>query len=154
MPCPFPLSGVVAFAGSRFGSPWSVAPVVAAVLAAGGVVRVGCARGVDSAVRSAAADGSPGSLAVVSASSFGSGRRALAARTRSVVSGPGVRVLCLFPPASGVLGPGSSLALSVALERGLPVWSAGPRPVGAGWQPCALAGVPGWLCSASQGSLF
>ena len=57
-------------------------------------------------------------------------------------------------PASGVLGPGSSLALTIALERGLPVWSAGPRPVGLGWRVCAFAGIPGWLCSPAQPSLF
>ena len=149
VPSPFPLSGVVAFAGSRFGSPWSPAPVALAVLAAGGSVRVGCARGVDSAVRRAAP-----LAVVVSASAFVGlpPRAALARRTAVVVSG--AAALCLFPPASGVLGPGSSLALTIALERGLPVWSAGPRPVGLGWRACTLAGVPGWLCSPAQPSLF
>lgn len=48
----FPLSGVVAFAGSRYGSPFPVAPVVSTVLSSGGFVRVGCVAGVDAAVRS------------------------------------------------------------------------------------------------------
>lgn len=77
-PCALPLSEVVAFAGSRHGSPWHPGPVVAAVLGAGGVVRVGCARGVDHSVRSAAGGAPSSSLVVLSASSFGSGRRALA----------------------------------------------------------------------------
>jgi hypothetical protein len=42
---PFPLSGGVAFAGSRHGSLFPVAPVVSAVLSSGGSVRVGCAAG-------------------------------------------------------------------------------------------------------------
>jgi hypothetical protein len=49
-----PLSGVVAFAGSRYGSPFPVLPVVSAVLEAGGSIRVGCAHGVDAAVRAVA----------------------------------------------------------------------------------------------------
>ena len=48
---PLPLEGIVAFAGSRYGSPFGVPSAVGAVLAAGGSVRVGCARGVDQCVR-------------------------------------------------------------------------------------------------------
>jgi hypothetical protein len=51
-PSSFPLGGAVAFYGSRHGSPFPVSLVVAAVLSAGGSVRVGCAPGVDAAVRS------------------------------------------------------------------------------------------------------
>jgi hypothetical protein len=51
-PSAFPLGGAVAFYGSRHGSPFPVSLVVAAVLSAGGSVRVGCAPGVDAAVRS------------------------------------------------------------------------------------------------------
>lgn len=148
---PLSLAGPVAFAGSRFGSPFPVAPAVGAVLAAGGVVRVGCARGVDRAVRAAAG---PAAL-VVSASAWSAlpPAAALAARTRAVVAGAGA--LLVFPPASGVLGPGSALALACALERGLPVWAAGPRcPAGRGWVPSPLAGVAGFLRPPAQPALF
>ncbi len=147
----FPLCGVVAFAGSRHGSPWPVSPVVAAVRAAGGSVRVGCARGVDQAVRSAAG----ASVVVVSASAWSHlpPRAALAVRTRAVVAGGSS--LCVFPPASGILGPGSALALSVALEHGLCVWVAGTvSPRGCGWVPLAVAGVPGFAILPVQAVLF
>jgi len=106
---PFPLSGVVAFAGSRHGSPFPVAPLVSAVLAAGGSVRVGCAPGVDAVVRSCCL-----LAVVVRASSFpGPPRARLAARTRVVVAG--ASALCVFPPAGGALGPGSSLTTRAIL---------------------------------------
>ena len=137
---PFPLSGVVAFSGSRHGSPFPVAPVVSAVLSSGGSVRVGCAAGVDATVRSCCP-----LAVVVRASSFpGPPRARLAARTRAVVAG--ASALCVFPPAGGSLGPGSSLALRYALSTGLAVWCAGPRPsVPASWSPLRLAGVPGFV---------
>lgn len=147
----FPLSGVVAFAGSRRGSPLPVSQVVSVVLSAGGSVRVGCASGVDAAVRACCPSSA---LVVVRASSFpGPPRARLAARTRAVVSG--ASALCVFPPAGGVLGPGSSLAVREALRRGLPVWCAGARPssVGAFWSPLRLAGVPGFVCLPAP-SLF
>lgn len=73
----FPLGGAVAFCGSRHGSPFPVPPVLAAVLSAGGSVRVGCAPGVDAAVRSCCP-----SAVVMRASSFpGPPRARLAART-------------------------------------------------------------------------
>jgi len=154
-----PLSGLVAIAGSRRGSPWPVAPVVALVLASGGAVRVGDQRGVDWAVRQAC----PSAL-VVRASQFpGPPKAQLAQRTRAVVLGhpalglPPASCLLVFPPEGGApaLGPGSSLALRLALEAGLPVWVAGePRPSGAGWVPLALAGVPGWALPSLQPSLF
>ncbi len=144
----FPLSGAVAFAGSRSGSPFPVAPVVRAVLSSGGSVRVGCAPGVDAAVRSCCPPAE-----VLRASSFsGPPRARLAARTRAVVAG--ASALCVFPPASGVLGPGSSLAVRDALRRGLPVWCAGSQPsVSAPWSPFRLAGVPGFACFPAP-SLF
>jgi hypothetical protein len=111
-----PLSGVVAFAGSRHGSPFPAAPVVRAVLEAGGVVRVGCARGVDAAVRAVAPD-----AVTLEAKNFpGVATVQLAARTRAVVAG--AHALVLFPPGSGVLGPGSTLALECALNASIPVW--------------------------------
>lgn len=144
----FPLSGVAAFAGSRHGSPFPVVPVVSAVLSSGGSVRVGCAAGVDAAVRSC----SP-SVMVVRTSSFpGPPRARLAARTRAVVAG--ASALVVFPPADGSLGPGSSLAVRCALSAGLPVWCAGSRPsVSASWTPLRLAGIPGFVCLPAP-SLF
>jgi hypothetical protein len=140
-PSPFPLSGAVAFCGSRHGSPFPVSPVIAAVLSADGSVRVGCAPGVDAAVRSCCP-----SAVVLRASSFpGPPRARLAARTRAVVAG--ASALVVFPPADGSLGLGSSLAVRCALSAGLPVWCAGPRPaVLASWSPLRLAVVPGFVC--------
>lgn len=143
----FPLSGVVAFAGSRFGSPYLVEPVVAAVVTAGGSVRVGCARGVDQAVRECCPQ-----AAVLFASDFGVGKWSFAKRTKAVVSGSDG--LCVFPPKSGVLGVGSSLALSTALELALPVWVAGSKPLGFNWQSYCIGGVSGWLCIHFQTALF
>lgn len=144
----FPLSGPIAFAGSRSGCPFPVAPVVGAVLAAGGSVRVGCAPGVDAAVRAAC----PFAVVLRASSFSGPPRARLAARTRAVVAG--ASALCVFPPASGVLGPGSSLAVREALRRGLPVWCAGTYPsVSVPWSPFCLAGVPGFACFPAP-SLF
>jgi hypothetical protein len=143
-----PLSGVVAFAGSRHGSPFPVAPVVSAVLPSGGSVRVGCAAGVDAAVRSCCS-----SAVVVRASSFsGPPGARLAARTCAVVAE--ASALCVFPPAGGSLGPGSALAIRCALSAGISVWCAGRRPsVLAPWSPLRLGGVPGFVCLPSP-SLF
>ncbi len=140
-PSSFPLSGAVAFCGSRHGSPFPVSPVVAAMLSAGGSVRVVCASGVDAAVRFCCP-----SAVVLRASSFSGPLRArLAARTRTVVAG--ASALCVFPPAGGSLGPGSSLAAREALWRNLPVWCAGSRPsVSAFRSPLRLAGVFGFVC--------
>ena len=122
--------------------------MVAAVLCAGGSVHVGCAPGVDSAVRSCCP-----SAVVLRASSFpGSLRARLAARTRAVVAG--ASALAVFPPADSSLGPGSSLAVREALRRDLPVWCAGPRAsVSTSWSPLRLAGVPGFVCLPAP-SLF
>ncbi len=113
--------------------------------------RVGCARGVDQAVRACA-----GSAAVVVSASAWSHlppRAALAVRTRAVVLG--ASALVVFPSASGVLGPGSALALSVALELALPVWVAGSvSPAGSGWASCVVAGVAGFVRSTVQPVLF
>ena len=147
-----PLGGTVAFAGSRYGSPFGVGSVVSGVLAAGGSVRVGCARGVDACVR----DLVPVSrLEVVSISEFSHLpiRVALASRTRAVVSSS--QCLLAFPLSGGVLGKGTGLAVSTALELGLPVWVAGPVcPVGFGWKSLELFGVVGWLYTSFQIGLF
>lgn len=149
---PFSLSGVVAFGGSRFGSPVDPAPFVGAVAAAGGVVRVGCARGVDSAVAAAA----PAPVVVAaSAPQFQHlpPAAALAARTRAVVLGSSG--LVIFAPASGVLGRGSSLAVATAREVGVPVWVCSPLPpCGSGWVRSCWLGVSGWCLVSPQGALF
>jgi len=139
----FPLATTVAFAGSRHGSPYPVQPVVSAVLNSGGSIRVGCAAGVDHAVRLFAP-----SAVVLSVSSARFSQlppaSALAARTVAVVSG--ATALCIFPPASGILGRGSSLALSTALRLSIPIWLAGPvSPLGANWSAHSIASVQGWL---------
>ena len=146
------LGGIVAFAGSRYGSPFGVPAVISGVLAAGGSVRVGCARGVDACVRSLV----PASrLAVISVSDFShlSIRAALASRTCAVVSSS--QCVLAFPAASGVLGKGTGLAVTTALKFGLPVWVAGPIcPIGIGWKSQELFGVSGWLCMPLQVGLF
>ena len=147
-----PLGGTAAFAGSRHGSPFGVPAVVSGVLAAGGFVRVGCARGVDACVRSLVPTSQ---LEVVSISDYSHlpTRVALATRTKAVVSG--AQCLLAFPPVGGVLGKGTELAISTALELSLPVWFAGPIcPVGLGWKSLELFGVDGWLYMPSQPSLF
>ena len=147
-----PLGGIVAFAGSRYGSPFGVGSVVSGVLAAGGSVRVGCARGVDQCVRGFV----PSSrLVVVSAAEFSHLplHAALAVRTRAVVSG--ASCLLAFPCSSGVLGKGTRLAVTTALELSLPVWVAGPVcPFGIGWKSSELFGVLGWLNIPLQTHLF
>jgi hypothetical protein len=150
MAAPFPLSARVAVAGSRHGSPWSPVPLALEILAAGGQLVTGCAPGVDQSVRLAAA----GAAVVLRARELYPDLpvpAALARRTCAVVRM--ADQLAVFPAAEG-LGPGSALALSVALELHRPVWVAGPRPTGSGWQPLTLAGVPGWLCAPSQPALF
>jgi len=152
------LGGIVAFAGSRHGSPWPVAPVVELVVASGGTVRVGDQRGVDAEVRRACR-----SAVVVRVEWFsGSYRERLVQRTRAVVLGheglglPRADLLVVFPPEGGppALGPGSSLAVRLALGAGIPVWIAGkPRPKGPGWSPVELGGVPGFYLGA-QTRLF
>ena len=134
-----PLAGVVAFAGSRHGSPFPVLPVVSAVLEAGVSIRVGCACGVDAAVRAVA----PNAVMLEAQNFPGVAAVQLAARTRAVVSG--AHALVLFPPGSGVLGPGSTLALECALNASLPVWVAGHRAPSSAWSALNLAGVPGWF---------
>ncbi|WP_460388829.1 hypothetical protein [Thermus thalpophilus] len=134
-----------------------MAPVVRLVVAAGGTVRVGDQRGVDAAVRAACP-----SAVVVRVSQFaGPPAARLHQRTRAVVLGhpglglPPASALVVFPPVGGALGPGSSLALRLAMGAGLPVWVAGdPRPSGPGWAPLSLSGVPGWVLYPVQSRIF
>ena len=162
----FPLhSAPVAIVGSRHGSPYGVAAFAAAVIAAGGHVLTGCASGVDrAAARAAAAAGArvtrvpalggwparPVASRVVVAAD--QSPAALATRTRCVVSA--AAAVAVFPPAGGVLGPGSALALRLALSRGVPVFVAGPvAPARSGWAAATVAGVSGWVF-VGQPSLF
>jgi predicted Rossmann fold nucleotide-binding protein DprA/Smf involved in DNA uptake len=158
----FPLSAPVAVVGSRYGSPFGVGQVAAAVVAAGGSVVTGCAAGVDSAAAAAASVAAgvrparllpPAYLAlsalprVLVCRATSRQPAALATRTRYVIAF--ASAVAVFPPAGGAaaFGPGSLLVLRLAQSRGVPVFVAGPSApaVGAGWQAGAVAGVAGWL---------
>jgi hypothetical protein len=184
----FPGGGgpVVGFSGSRSLS-GSFAPlvrrVVAAVVAAGLPVAVGCAAGADRLVRAAA----PGARVFsVSSGVWGAGRGAFAARSVALVravaaAGPGssfvgfVAGACpagLVPSAApGAcfcgLGSGSWASLALAAGLGLPVvvfWCApGPVALPASWGAWSLLGsgpsAGGWALVpaapvAAQLSLF
>lgn len=146
-PSLFPLSAVVAFAGSRYGSAYPVAPVVAAVLAAGGSIRVGCAKGVDQAVRQA-----DPTAHIIQAKTFGYGKYSFAKRTKVVVSQ--ANALILYPPETNNLGLGSTLALNTALALNLPIWQAGPNPPANHWQPYTIAKQTGYLLLPNKNAIF
>ena len=153
-PVAFSPAGVVAFAGSRSGSPFGVSAAVAAVVALGLPVAVGCQRGVDAVVRA----GVPAaSLSVFRASAPAWSALPVparfAARTRACVSS--ASCLLAFAPASGVLGRGTALAVGIARQRGLPVFVASSVcPVGSGWVAASFAGVSGWAVLPSQTRIF
>ncbi|WP_295814401.1 hypothetical protein [uncultured Deinococcus sp.] len=146
----FPLGGAVAIVGSRHGSPYGVAAFAQFVICGGGQVITGCAPGVDHAAAAAAgaamqaAHAHPASLQIVRAQ--GGQAWALARRTHDVVR----RAVCvaIFPPAGGVLGPGSALALRLAQARGLAVFVAGPHAPAPDWQAFKVGSVSGWLWPA------
>lgn len=153
-PVVFEPAGVVAFSGSRSGSPFGVPAAVAAVVALGLPVVVGCQRGVDSVVRSTVP---PESLTVFSASDPQWSAMPVpvrfAARTRECVTA--ASCLLAFAPESGELGRGTALAVGIALKRGLPVFVASPLcPLGSGWVAASFAGVSGWAVVPSQTALF
>jgi hypothetical protein len=102
---------------------------------------------VDAAVRAVA----PNSVTLEAKNFPGVAAVQLAARSRAVVSG--AQALALFPPVSGVLGPGSTLALECALKASIPVWVAGHRAPSSAWSVLVLAGVPGWFLGVPA-SLF
>lgn len=135
----FPLNAdPVAVVGSRYGSPFGPGAFALAVVRAGGQVVTGCAAGVDSAAAAAVA----GHVRVIRAESPAAW--ALAKRTGQVVAA--AAAVAVFPPASGVPGKGSALALRLALARGVPVFVAGPvSPAGAGWSAATVGGCAGWL---------
>jgi hypothetical protein len=172
---------LVGFEGSRSLSA-SFAPVVSSlvssVLASGRFVATGCAGGLDALVRSACP-----SCRVFSASPFGRGRGAYAARTVALVravaasgSGCGLVVFpgrgCpagLGPSASSSrcfcgLGSGSWAAAALAVGLGVPVVVFGVSPADlpsswGSWVPAAASGV--WAsgfrlvpAAPVQGSLF
>jgi len=147
VPSLFPLSGLIAIAGSRYGSPYPVSPVVQAIKASGGSIITGCAKGVDLAVRQA-----DPTAKVLKASSFGFGKYSFAKRTKAVVSQ--ANALILYPPQTNQLGLGSTLALNTALSLNLPIWQAGPTPPAKHWQPYSIAKQAGYLLLPNQTAIF
>jgi len=146
-PPSFPFSALIAIAGSRYGSPYPVSPVVAFIKSSGGSIITGCAKGVDLAVRQA-----DPTAQVLKASSFGYGKYSFAKRTKAVVSAS--TALILFPPSSAVLGRGSTLALNTALSLNLPIWQAGPNPPAKNWQAYSIANQQGYLLLPNQTAIF
>lgn len=165
-------SPVVGFSGSRSPSVASLAAVSAVAALVSGSVAVGCARGVDLAVRGLFPSAS---VFAVSSGAWGSGRGAFAARSsafvRALASGGGCLLsfpasscpFGLFPSRSssrcfGGFGAGSWSSLAFALGLGVPC--AVFLPVGVlcppAWGLVAVGG--GWFVSAppavSQLSLF
>lgn len=165
---------LVGFSGSRsLGSSWAglVRRVVAAVLAGGRGVAVGCAAGADQAVRSAA----PGaSVFAVASGRWGSGPGAFAARSVALVravavsgAGAGFVGFVARPCPVGLvpcarpfvgLGSGSWASLALAAWLGLPVvvfWcgpgSVAQLPLSWGcWSPVVSGPFAGgWLLSVS-----
>jgi hypothetical protein len=142
---------VVGFSGGRRLSPVFrplVADVVAAVLAAGRSVAVGCAGGVDLFVRSAA----PGAV-VFSASAFGSGPAAFAVRSVALVravaaGGPGSGfVVCPAAPCPAGLAPAPAPAACFC-GLGSGSWASAAFAAGLGVPlvvfPCGFSGLPAW----------
>jgi len=144
-------SAVVGFSGGRRLSPVfrpRVSGVVAASLAAGRSVAVGCAPGADSFVRGAA----PGAV-VFSAAAFGSGRAAFAARSvalvRAVASGGPGSGFVVFPaaPCPGGLVPSAS-ASACFCGLGSGSWASAAMAAGLGLPvvvfPCGFSALPPW----------
>ena len=156
---------LVGFSGSRSAGPLCLAALSRLFGLVRGPVVVGCASGIDAAVRSALP-----SASVVSAASFGRGRGAFAARSvavvRRVAAVGGVWVslpgrACpagLFPSASasacfGGRGSGSWASLALAVGLGVPAVVFLPAgvaaPAGWGFRSCgAWRGGSFWLVPA------
>lgn len=158
-------ASVVGFSGSRSPSPLSSAAVSAALVLAplSARVCVGCARGVDAAVRASV----PGaSVFAVSSGRWGAGRGAFAARSvacvRAVAAAGSGGLWLSFPsgacpaglsPSSSssrcFSGSGSGSWASLALAVGLGVPSLLFLPGGlcppSGWGFAPLPGCPGWF---------
>jgi len=163
-------ASVVGFSGSRsLASPAQSAAVAAALsrVAAGAVVHVGCAGGVDQLVRQAA--GAAGWSLCVHRVGFG-GRGAFAARSiacvQAVAAAGGVWVAFPAAPCPAGLVPSAqashcfsgsgsgtwaSAALAVGLGLSVLVWA--PFGVPAGWGFAALGG-PWFLSQPAQLSLL
>jgi len=154
----FIASGVVAFSGSRHGSPFGINEcVMHVVLKLHLPVAVGCQRGVDAVVRFVVANcGGTGVVHSVGEEQYKHLpiRARYAARTVACVSS--ANCLLAFAPESGVLGIGTALAVRTALKLGLPVFVAAPVApvVGSGWVAASFAGVSGWSWHPVQESLF
>lgn len=146
-------ASVVGFSGSRSVSPPS--SVVAAVVAAvppSAALFVGCASGADSVFRSAFA----GRVSVLSASSFGSGRGAFAARSVACVRRCLGGVWVSFPASpcpAGLVPSASSSACFCGLGSGS--WASLAFAAGLGlsclvWLPAGVP-APAWLRSVGGG---
>ena len=159
-------SPLVGFSGSRSPSPASLAAVSAVAALVSAPVAVGCARGVDLAVRGLFPSAS---VFAVSSGAWGVGRGAFAARSSAFVRALAAGGGCLlsFPSAPcpsglvpsrsssrcfGGFGAGSWSSLAFALGLGVPC--AVFLPVGVacpvGWGLVAVGG--GWFVSASPSS--
>lgn len=151
------------FSGSRSSVP-SGCPVAVSFVPSGADVFVGCAAGVDAFFRSAFP-----SARVFSASAFGSGRGAFAARSvavvRAVAAAGGLWVSLPSSPCPAGLVPSSSssrcfcgsgsgswASLAFALGSGVPCLVFCPSGVPAGWGLSSVPGCPGWFgCSVALG---
>ncbi len=157
---------MVGFTGSRALSPARsalVGRVVAAVLARGQAVAVGCAAGADQFVRQAAPEAT---VFAVASGRWGTGRAAYAARSAAMVravaaSGPGAGLVGFVagPCPAGIRparswragsppsGSWSTLALAAGLGLPLVVFWCGPGPAqlpawpGGAWSAAAPAGL-------------
>jgi hypothetical protein len=162
-------SGLVGFSGSRSAAPPVLSSVLCLRARSSALSFVGCAAGVDSSVRRGL---SSSAVRVFSASSFGVGRGAFAARSvafvRGLAVGGGVLVsfpsaacpVGLFPSASSSRafcgsGSGSWASLAFAVGSGVPCFVFAPFGVPSGWGFVALGS--GWFSfspDAVQSSLF
>ena len=166
LPTIFSRFSAFGFSGSRSGLPsFGAASRVVSLVSESAAVFIGCAPGVDEFFRS-----SFPSASVFSASSFGSGRGAFAARSvavvRAVASAGGLWVCfpssaCpagLLPSASSSRafsgsGSGSWASLAFALGSGVPsLVFLGSLPCPAGWGLSPVPGWSGWFgCSVACG---
>ena len=136
---PFPLRGVVVIVGAYQRPVASPQPLVMAVLGRHGAIRTLARRGVSQMVERATRH-YPHALQLTSP-------EALLHQVSAV---------CLIPSASGSLPGELDALMTQAAETGLPLWTAGPAPLGRSWQPLTLLGIPGFTHTPDtrQGSLF
>lgn len=153
------MSALVGFSGSR-ALPPAFAPlarrVVASVVASGRGVAVGCAPGLDAAVRAACP-----SAVVFSAAAFGVGASAFARRSAALVSavaasgsGAGLLVFPAAPCPSGLLPSASSSRCFCGLGSGS--WASAAFAAGLRLPlvvfPCGFSALPSWGAWVPAGS--